>query len=280
MEDYGQHDAEELLESELDTSQEETPDTPPPPEAPPILLPETQEDNLAPYMEDSSEVAVGGTAMIGQELQRRREEVKRRNEVAHFKKQAPDIEAEQEAISRQQTELGTSQQEQEAYDTLTHVTLPKLESSREKLHSRLEPNPPIEETEEVEIDLTTARAEQMIRSGHEPEEVMQTVELAAEQDIPIETAYERRHERKGEDTDDTGEAANEEQESASGLGSMLTGAETGQDTGLAQDNKQKVIPFTPGNLPQKPSLYIQAIKAGFWTAIALAALALVFVIIR
>jgi hypothetical protein len=264
MEDYGQHEAEELLGSEPDNSAEETLAIPPPPEAPPILVPEEQPGT---YVENPSEVAVGAAAVYGQELRRRRDEMQQTSEDTSLTETAPEA----------QTEPGLSLQDKEAYETLANVTLPKLESSREKLRSRLGVTP----SNEVEVDLATARAEQMIHSDTQPEEIMQTVELAAEQDIPIEIAYERRHERKGEETDDSSGSENSQEEPANNFGTIFESDENshGAIDHETEDN-QTVEPFAPGSMPKRPSLYIQAIKSGFWTAIALAVLVLLFVIVR
>ncbi len=131
-----------------------------------------------------------------------------------------------------------------------------------------------------EIPLNKNNLEKVVKVDQEerPEVVMERVEVAAANDLPIESLYERRHESK--DKDDTGQ---DRVTDASQPPMPKTAAEVKRK--LLEKAKQSKVQL--GKLTDKsqklakdqPPLYKQAVTSGFWTAIALLAGIIILVLL-
>lgn len=272
MEDYPQQNAEtdESIEKQA------------PPKAPPPIIGESEsgETNSAPTTEESPDVAVGGTALFGRELLRRRQEVKLRREVARLKKRAQDLQTEQQTVSRQQQEFSKRLEEQEAFQKLKNVTMPRQESSRQKLHGRLESRP---QTNTEELDRAIAQAELLASPNVQAEDVLHTVEAAAEQNLPIESAYERRHERKGEEggnVDSEPIASNQGYYNGQLQPAAAADYQETHEQMADRGGEGGTTEYTTEWSPAGSGLYKRAIRSGFWTAIATVAFIALILIFR
>ncbi len=115
-----------------------------------------------------------------------------------------------------------------------------------------------------ELEPTAAAVETTVESRKAPEVVLETVVKAAERDAPIERLYERRHEIKDEPTRSTGAAA---------IGSLLTPSTPFSMSSYGHKGSSDKTASLDRNLPTEalttPSLYKQAVQAGFWAAMVI-----------
>jgi len=220
---------------------------------------------------------------------RKREEIRLRHEVNRLERTAKDLRAEQEAVKRQQEKFTHNLEKQyKAYEKLHKETLPKLRQSRERLRSRLEPAVKVSEVNsQIHTATKTLEAKPIYKQPTDerlmelakvspvvqPEVILHTVEHAAEQNIAIESAYERRHELKDEPVTPAiaigsggpGIASISHQQA---VGASIDLRElsntTHQVTEQLKTQPSQIMPH-----PLSKELYTQAVKGGFWAAIIL-----------
>ncbi len=270
-----------------------------------IHLPENDSLELVPEFaaiaSENKETTMADTtsAVSAGEVLRQRHETRLRWRVRRLKRQTKDLKTGQRDIRKQQEAFAKQLGVQKgAYERFNKVTAPRLEKSREQLRSRLEtieqrqptmslapekqlpPEPTKAETggiNEVSIELHPEKAEILNTPSPEakPEIVLQTVERAAEQNMPIESVYERRHETKDEPTDvipTTKKPIPVYNMSSNSF--PITPVP--KFRGLYDNASPQQLPPSIAAPTQETTLYHQAMKSGFWTAISLIILLTIF----
>jgi len=234
--------------------------------------PNTSKEGSGPgelLVETPADIAVEGTAMFGGELKRRRHEAKLRRQLIGLKMGAPDLETERREVSQKQAAFGQELSDQG--NELGDAELEQMEQDHKRIDALLKRR--YQANKEAEL-------KQFANTSPEakPDEIFDTAREAAEQDIPIENMYERRHERKDESDDVTAttEVVNYE---PAGSGQLYSVPQS--YTSSSQVSVDDIIRTPQPVAPQKsaPSVYKQAVMAGFWSAIILVGIGVFFVII-
>lgn len=215
-------------------------------------------------------------------------EARLRREVRKLKKRAKDLETEQKEVKKQQETFSRQlEKQQRSYEKFNKITIPKMEQSRRQLHTRIENEPKaaerIEENTRIEQqNQVSSRLEQKTEllspelktiiqkeTTVRPEIVLKTVEQAAEQNVPIEGLYERRHEIKDEAPEDalpvkaSMGSIHRRNNSRQLLGQTNVATQLRPTTGHNQTTGY------PTSVSSQLDMYKQAMKSGFWAAIAL-----------
>jgi|GEM_PF-1498671 len=228
-----------------------------------------------------------GSATAAGEVLRRSHEARLRRHVRKLNGQVKDLKTEKSGIKkRQETFAKQLEVQQNAYERFAIVTAPRLEKSQEQLRTRLETieqpvvqltaeqqSPePIEtgSTNEVNVEIRPEKSDQLgvVLSEAQPETILHTVERATEQNVPIESEYDRRHEIKDEPNGVV--ATTKEQAERTWpanivipLAPILASTPPPVYSAGQKQSLKTVAPSQQGNL------YRQAMKSGFWTAAVL-----------
>lgn len=143
----------------------------------------------------------------------------------------------------------------------------------EKLISKTERK--LSKTQETAPKTNTEREpptqESQLSKKEKPEKILEKVLEAAENNVPIEKLYERRHEVKDEPSQTVGAAP---------VSAILTGSGAEQSMFKAATQQfidsQKTTPKSP--FSDQPEAYIQAVKNGFCAAVVLVIIAAIFLV--
>jgi|GEM_PF-2041037 len=241
-------------------------------------------DNNENYPEKTGFSPMTISAVSAGEILRQRQEKKRKKEVVKLKKYIQDLETEkkevklrQEVFSRELTKQNSSEKPtvppRAKHDKINTPTEAKTEfTSYRPFAEQKKPQVDVNNTTLDKVSpLFTNKFRELIAEPTEthPNVILQAVEMAAEQNAPIESIYEHRHEVKDKKNDDY---------------IVTRGGVSGtpvkqRTTNLPLPRREKKPISIQSNVakqslsknvkPTTNSLYKQAVKGGFWTAIIL-----------
>lgn len=228
----------------------------------------TKEDSGSRGMllESPANIAIEGTAIFGGELKRHRHEFKLRQQLIGLKMGAPDLESEQREVIQKQAAFGEQLPGQDS--ELGDTELKQMELDRKRIDALLESR--YQTSKEAGL-------KQLANTSPEakPDEIFETAIEAAEQDIPIEGMRELRHERKDESDDvssTTDEASYQLSTPSQPYFAPPSFSSISDITSSDYSNTQQSASLHPPD----PSMYKQAIMAGFWTAIVIVSVGILF----
>ena len=215
------------------------------------------------------ETSVEETVLSDGELRRQQREDSLRRQLVGLKMGTPNLETERQNITERQTAFGNELPGQR--NQLTNLNQEAQKNSNQHLVSDSESNlGDIGEEGLKQLAVTSPEVK--------PAAIFDTAREAAEQNIPIEDMYERRHERKDESDDaiSTTVADNYQPSKLASQNVAPVGYEAEPYLVESRLANQKLDPISK---PIHVSLYKQAILAGFWTAIVLVLLGIVLLIL-
>jgi hypothetical protein len=224
----------------------------------------------------------GAAALNRNDNLSRSRDKKLKHESQKLKKRIVHTEQEQKTLQQEQKEF-KAQVEKELHRPVLEHLVEKQESQRKSLQenrdmaSRHSPEAkPSPASTPEDQPVLQQRSEQLktfaaSREQDKPETVLHRVERAAEEDIPIEHAYERRHEIKDEGSAPVVASGQARSFSASAYAPVPMPPVT---TAYAEQRGMPAANLVnPRQQPaQQNSIYGGAVKSGFWTAIALMAI--------
>ncbi len=230
-------------------------------------------------------------ALSAGEILRRQRERRLRKEVKLLKKEALSARKERDDVMKQQQEFGRRLDEQaKRTKQIVERQLPQLETFHEATPDQTKQlEKPVTTQTEVQpsatpevvmksAELKSDKLKEMVATPPQrPELVRQTVEKAAEFNMPIERLYEQRHERK--DKMSMAAARPKYKNSQAVLNrfrndfSQLPSAM--MPTGARSTPEAVKL---PANTTEQQSIYRQAALSGFWTAVILCVFVLILII--
>src|SRR3990167_2618324 len=196
-------------------------------------------------------------ALSAAELTGRRQESKTKKELAKLKKAARTINKEQEELKNQQLAFEKQLDNKIRQTEKSNKQQAKINFAENHLPSRQKNNETILNKDEL-----TEIINQNLSDS--PEVVMERVEVAATQNLPIESLYERRHESKDASSDGSKDISGKSLAQASTLGGHINNK-------LPKTVEHSLDTSTPEPIQkQNPAktqstLYKQAVMGGFWT---------------
>jgi len=226
----------------------------------------TRED-LEEVSRDSEYLAANAAqkAFIAGEVFSRHRDRKLKREVSKVKKEAKSLKQEQKEVQKQQERVSQQLDRQLASKEYVREQVTAAEP-RPSLPER-QPFPstrPPETPPPIEIHTTQPKESAPELQLSKPETILHQVETAAEQNVPIENLYERRHETKDEESD----------RAATAFASAHAASRASQNlAGQIRSQLDRAMPlrpvksFQPGD--SSDDMYRRAIRGGFWSAIIL-----------